>query len=147
MNKSDNLNPTIISVDFIELSKIDTITAGSDQHHRIVTLKQNETAENIYMTPGSAQFNGEHQNSDEGGLKNCSLNLSYPGDGGSVPGLLLAIENKRGVVIFEYADKSKRVMGELDNPVLVNFSFSTQQKAYSINFEHKSIKLPYLLQV
>ncbi len=144
MEKSDNLNVAICSVSFAELSKVDSVVKGSDQHHRILNLKAGQSLENIYFTPGTAQFGGEHQNSDEGGLKNNNLKLLYPGDGIMVPGLLLEIENKRGVVIYEYASGIKKIFGSIDNPVLVSFSF--QEKAYAVNFNHRDTKLPYLLQ-
>jgi ribosomal protein L35AE/L33A len=146
MEKSDYLLTTICSVNFAEISQIDYTRISQNKTSIEVKLKSSEEWNSIYFTPTTVDATHDHDVDDAGNVFVNTLSFKYPGDGKTVPGNIIDIQNKRGVIHYIYSNGIVKTFGTIENPVVCSCSFSLSDAAWDISFVQKDC-LPALMLV
>jgi len=115
LTKNSNLIPTVCNIYFAPLDDIDTITPVTDRFHRQITFKEALSWQEIYFTPGTAEFTEKPKENDAGELIEQLLKFSLPGEDDSNLADLDGILGRPVLVKIEYSSGGKKLLGDLGN--------------------------------
>ena len=115
IEKNSDLIPLVCKIYFAPLDNIDSITPVTDRFHRQVTFKEALTWQEIYLTPGTAEFTEKPKENDAGELIEQSLKFIFPGEDDSNLSDLDTILGRPGLVKIEYSTGGKKLLGDLEN--------------------------------
>ena len=80
IQKNSNLVPAVCNILFSALGDIDTVENDPDRFHKTVSFQTGKAWQEIYFTPGTAEFNEKPKITDAGELVEQSLKFIFPGE-------------------------------------------------------------------
>lgn len=145
MQKSNELSPEICNIYFIPVDDVSSITVGSDSVHKVITLKNGKSWEEIYTAPASKEYSEEQKDSAAGPYYESKVTLFFPGKDETSMINFDNYGNKRILVRLKFHSGDYLLLGSLEVPVKPYFSFSLKKGGYVVTFEWQSIQPSYLL--
>ncbi len=133
--KNSNLIPTICKIFFAPISDIYSISIVTDRFHRLVTFKNSKAWQEVYFTPGSADFTEKPKDTDPGELIEQSLKFMFPGEDDTNLVALDAILGRPGLVKIEYTGDVSKLMGDLENGAKITQNYQISAKGTGSQLE------------
>ncbi len=139
--KNTTLIPTVCKIYFAPLTDIDAIANSSDRFHRSVTFETGKAWQEIYLTPGSAEFIEKPKDAEAGELIEQSLRFLFPGDGDGNLTSLDAILNRPSLVKIQFHDSTAKLMGDIGNGAKLTqlLQFSAKGSGSTLEFSCMAI--------
>lgn len=133
--KNTNLTPSICKIFFSPLEDIDTISSSPDRFHRFMYFETGKDWQEIYFTPGTAEFVEKPKDNDSGELIEQSLKFIFPGEDSGNLASLDAILNRPAVVKLQYPDGTSKLLGEIGNGAKLSQILQVSSKASGSQME------------
>ncbi|MFZ4522998.1 MAG: hypothetical protein ACOYNC_14910 [Bacteroidales bacterium] len=136
--KNSNL---VLSVCRIFVTPIDEVAAiiSVNQFCRSVTLKNGKSWQELYFTPGTAEFGEKPKENDAGDLIEQSLKFIFPGEDSSNLFSFDALQGRPVLVKIEVSSGVIKLMGDLENGAKLSVGFQISQKASGSQMELSSL--------
>jgi len=115
IKKNTLLIPSVCKISFAPFDDVDTISSAPDRFHRHIDFKSEKAWQEIYFTPGTAEFNEKAKDTDAGELIEQSLKFIFPGEDETNLSDLDAITGRPVLVKIEFATGSAKLLGEFGN--------------------------------
>jgi hypothetical protein len=140
MEKITTLAPEICKVYFKEKSLVTSITAGSDSNHKVVTLPNGQSWEEIYATPATKEYSEDQKTSSSGPYYEHKVEFFYPGKDAAARSDFNNYGNKQILIKLAFHNGDDLLLGSLEVPVMPSFLFSVKKGGYVITFALQSIQ-------
>ena len=115
MDKNSNLVPAVCQIFCAPLGDVDTMAPAPDRFHRCVVLKSGKSWQQIYFTPGTAEFTEKPKDTDSGELIEQSLKCFFPGEDAANLAGFEAITRRPLLVMIQFDTGWGKIMGDLGN--------------------------------
>lgn len=115
IRKNSNLTPAVCRISFAPLVDIDSISASADRFSRNVSFKSGKTWQDIYFTPGTAEFSEKSKDTEAGDLFEQSLKFIFPGEDEYNLASLDLVLGRPALVRIEYSSGMSKLLGAIDN--------------------------------
>ena len=113
IEKNSNLVPAVCTISCVQLDDVDAITSTPDRFHRHVDLKTGKSWEQVYFTPGTAEFSEKPKDTDAGELIEQSLKCIFPGEDDTNLAAFDAIAARPLLVVIHFNTGESKIMGDL----------------------------------
>lgn len=127
--KSPNLVPVIIKIQYQFTKNIGSIVNGSTTNHRVVTLNSNNDWKEIYFSPASAKYKEPKKQTKAGNLFNQLLSFKYPGEYADSITELEELDELPVVVRIEFNTGTIKLMGSIKIPAYFKSSGQSDAKS------------------
>ena len=135
LTKNSNLVPVICNVYFSPIEDVDSIFSGTDRFHQIVVFNSGKSWQEIYFTPGTAEFNEKPKDNDAGTLFEQSLKFIFPGEDESNASAFDQVMDRPVLVKMQYSNGILKILGTKEIPARLSLVSQVTPKSTGAQFE------------
>ena len=128
ITKNSNLVLSMCRIFVAPAADVATIISPG-QYSRLVNFKSGKSWQEIYFTPGTAEFCEKPKENDAGELIDQSLKFTVPGEDPANLPAFEALQGRPLLVKMEISSGVSKLMGETENGAKLSRLFQIAQKA------------------
>jgi hypothetical protein len=133
--KNSNLIPAVCKIYFATLEDVESVLSTIDRFHLYVTFNNGKAWNEIYFTPGTAEFQEKQKENEAGDLIEQSLKFNFPGEDDTNMAALDSILNRPALVKMQFSTGVSKIIGDLTNGAKLSQTNQVSSKATGSQFE------------